>query len=59
MLLILNLELLLEHAGNNPAAQAMIMAQSLEAKNKVLGEQTRINQVNKMQTYDKNRAFVK
>jgi hypothetical protein len=34
----------------------MIMAQSLEAKNKVLGEQTRINAANKMQTYDKNRA---
>jgi hypothetical protein len=42
--------------GNNPAAQAMIMAQAIEAKNKVLGEQTRINQANKMQVYDKNRA---
>jgi hypothetical protein len=45
-------------AGSNPAAQAMIMAQSLEAKNKVLGEQTRINAANKMQTYDKNRALL-
>jgi len=45
-------------AGQNPAAQAMIMAQSLEAKNKVLGEQTRINAANKMQTYDKNRAVL-
>jgi hypothetical protein len=45
-------------AGSNPAAQAMIMAQSLEAKNKVLGEQTRINAANKMQTYDKNRAML-
>jgi hypothetical protein len=45
-------------AGQNPAAQAMIMAQSLEAKNKVLGEQTRINAANKMQTYDKNRAML-
>jgi hypothetical protein len=45
-------------AGQNPAAQAMIMAQSLEAKNKVLGEQTRINAANKMQTYDKNRALL-
>jgi hypothetical protein len=45
-------------AGSNPAAQAMIMAQSLEAKNKVLGEQTRINTANKMQTYDKNRAIL-
>jgi hypothetical protein len=43
-------------AGQNPAAQAMIMSQALEAKNKVLGEQTRINAANKMQTYDKNRA---
>jgi hypothetical protein len=45
-------------AGSNPSAQAMIMAQSLEAKNKVLGEQTRINAANKMQTYDKNRALL-
>jgi hypothetical protein len=36
----------------------MIMAQSLEAKNKVLGEQARINAANKMQTYDKNRAML-
>jgi recombinational DNA repair ATPase RecF len=45
-------------AGQNPSAQAMIMAQALEAKNKVLGEQTRINAANKMQTFDKNRALV-
>lgn len=45
-------------AGSNPSAQAMIMAQTLEAKNKVLGEQTRINAANKMQTYDKNRALL-
>jgi hypothetical protein len=45
-------------AGQNPAAQAMIMSQSLDAKNKVLGEQTRINAANKMQTYDKNRAML-
>ena len=45
-------------AGSNPSAQAMIMAQSLEAKNKVLGEQTRINTTNKMQTYDKNRGIL-
>jgi len=44
--------------GNNPAAQSMIMAQAIEAKNKVLGEQTRINQSNKMQVYDKNRAVL-
>ncbi len=45
-------------AGNNPSAQAMIMSQTLDAKNKVLGEQTRINAANKMQTYDKNRALL-
>ena len=45
-------------SGNNPAAQAQIMAQSLEAKNRVLGEQNRINQANKMQVYDKNRALL-
>ena len=45
-------------AGQNPSAQAMIMAQTLEAKNKVLGEQTRINAANKIQTYDKNRALL-
>ena len=45
-------------AGNNPSAQAMIMAQSLEAKNKVLGEQTRINMGNKMETYNRNRALL-
>ena len=45
-------------AGQNPAAQAMIMSQSLEAKNKVLGEQSRINQANKMQVYDKNRSIL-
>jgi len=42
--------------GNNPAAQAQIMAQALEAKNRILGEQNRLNQTNKMQVYDKNRA---
>ena len=45
-------------AGSNPSAQAMIMSQSLEAKNRVLGEQTRINATNKMQVYDKNRALL-
>ena len=43
-------------AGSNPAAQAYIMSQAAEAKNRVLGEQNRINQANKMQVYDKNRA---
>jgi len=45
-------------AGSNPAAQSMIMAQTLQAKNQILGEQTRINQANKMQVYDKNRALL-
>jgi len=45
-------------AGSNPAAQSMIMAQTLQAKNQILGEQTRINASNKMQTYDKNRAML-
>jgi hypothetical protein len=45
-------------AGSNPAAQAQIMAQALEAKNRVLGEQSRINQTNKMQTYSKNRDLL-
>ena len=45
-------------AGQNPAAQSMIMAQALEAKNKVLGEQTRINQANKMGVYGKNRELL-
>jgi len=45
-------------AGANPAAQSMIMAQTLQAKNQILGEQTRINAANRMQTYDKNRALL-
>ena len=45
-------------AGSNPAAQAQIMSQSLEAKNRVLGEQSRVNQANKMGTYNKNRALL-
>ena len=45
-------------AGSNPAAQAQIMSQALEAKNRILGEQSRINQINKMQTYSKNRDLL-
>ena len=45
-------------AGSNPAAQSMIMAQTLQAKNQILGEQNRINQANQMQVYDKNRALL-
>lgn len=45
-------------AGSNPAAQAMIMAQTIEAKNKLFGESNRVNQTNKMAVYDKNRALL-
>ena len=45
-------------AGSNPSAQAMIMAQALEAKNQVFGNRDRINTTNKIQTFDKNRALV-
>ncbi len=45
-------------AGNNPGAQASIMAQALEAKNRVLGEQFRVNQANKANTYAKNRDLL-
>jgi hypothetical protein len=45
-------------AGSNPAAQAMIMAQTLQAKNQLLGERDRINTANRMQVYDKNRALL-
>jgi hypothetical protein len=49
---------LLRQVGNNPSVLANIAAQTLQAKNQVLGEQTRINAANKMQTYDKNRALL-
>jgi hypothetical protein len=45
-------------AGSNPAAQAMIMAQTLQAKNQILGERDRVNTANKIQVYDKNRAAI-
>jgi len=41
-------------AGSNPAAQAQIMAQANDAKNKILGEQFRMNQSQKAQVYGKN-----
>jgi hypothetical protein len=49
---------LIRQVGNNPGVLANIAAQTLQAKNQVLGEQTRINTANKMQTYDKNRAIL-
>ena len=41
-------------AGSNPAAQAQIAANTEEAKNKVLGEQFRINQGQQTQTFNQN-----
>lgn len=48
----------LRAAGSNPAAQAAVMAQTIEAKNKLFGEANRVNQANKMGVYDKNRAII-
>ena len=42
--------------GNNPAAQAQIQANAIDAKNRVLGEQFRMNQGAADQTYAANRA---
>ena len=45
-------------AGRNPGAQAQIMASAAEMKNKVLGEQFRMNQGAADQTYGKNRELL-
>jgi hypothetical protein len=45
-------------AGRNPGAQAQIMASAAEMKNKVLGEQFRMNQASADQTYGKNRELL-
>lgn len=45
-------------AGRNPSAQAQIMASAAEMKNKVLGEQFRMNQASADQTYGKNRELL-
>ena len=42
-------------AGQDPAAQAYIMSQAADLKNKVLGEQFRMNQAQKAQVYQANR----
>jgi hypothetical protein len=42
-------------AGQDPAAQSVIMAQASDLKNKVLGEQFRANQANKAAVYQANR----
>jgi len=46
----------LKQIGNNPAAAAVISANLADAKNKVLGEQFRLNQQAADQTYAANRA---
>jgi hypothetical protein len=50
--------LLMRQVGNNPGVLANIAGQTLQAKNQILGEQTRINQTNKMETYNRNRALL-
>ena len=45
-------------AGQDAGAQAMIMAATLDAKNKVKGDEIRANQTNKMETYARNRALI-
>ena len=45
-------------SGQNPAAQAYIMSQAIEAKNKIKGGEFRANQANKAQTYQGNRAAI-
>jgi hypothetical protein len=42
-------------AGNNPAAQAQIMAQASDQINKVKGEEFRMNQASESETFNKNR----
>jgi hypothetical protein len=45
-------------SGQNPAAQAQIMAQALQAKQQVYGNQFRANQENKNRVYQGNRAAI-
>jgi hypothetical protein len=49
---------IMRQVGNNPSVLANIAGQTLEAKNKVLGETNRINQANAMAAYDRNRNKV-
>jgi len=44
--------------GNDPSAQSQIMANAIEAKNRVLGEEFRMNQANKAGIYSKNRELI-
>ena len=48
----------LQQLGNNPSAVATVMANLADAKNKVLGEQFRMNQQSADQTYAANRAAI-
>jgi hypothetical protein len=45
-------------AGQNPAAQAQIMAQAIDAKNRIKGEEFRMNQQAADQTYTQNRQVL-
>ena len=45
-------------AGQDPSAQSYIMAQAADLKNKVLGEQFRLNQMNRAQVFQGNRAAI-
>lgn len=44
--------------GYNPAVQGILNAQKYAANQKVLGEQFRLNQAQKQQVYDQNRALL-
>jgi hypothetical protein len=44
--------------GIDPAAQSQLMANAIEAKNRVLGEEFRMNQANKAGIYAKNRDLI-
>ena len=44
--------------GYNPAAQGMLNAQKYAANQKILGEQFRMNQAQKQQAYNENRALL-
>tara|TARA_R110000868_G_scaffold141772_1_gene358484 strand:+ start:331 stop:3804 length:3474 start_codon:yes stop_codon:yes gene_type:complete len=44
--------------GIDPSAQSQIMANAIEAKNRVLGEEFRMNQANKAGIYSKNRDLI-
>ena len=47
---------IMRQVGNNPGVLANIAGQVLQAKNEVLGEENRINQIASIQAYDRNRT---